>query len=986
MAQFKARARTLDMLGRQQIAGIPTALHELFKNAHDAYADNVEVDFFRKSNMLLLRDDGIGMTREEFESRWLVLGTESKINLKGLSVPPKAPDKKSRAVMGEKGIGRLAIATIGPQVLVLTRAERENKLSSITACFINWGMFELPGVDLDEIEIPVAEFKSVEKINEDAISELVGNVKKNLDAVAGKTAPTLVRRIRKELREFQAGAVNKLLSLPAGPSLQDSGQGTHFIISPVDSTLISDIEEDVTSRNKGATNLQRMLLGFSNTMRTEVDAPIKTEFRDHLLDGRTISRVGSQEFFTPSEYEIADHHIEGEFDEYGNFKGQLSIYHNQPKHIEIIFNQSGEKLECGPFKIDFAYVQGQKKDTTIPFDIYDSMVNKLDSIGGLYIYKNGIRILPYGNSDYDFLEIERRRTLSASYYFFSYRRMFGAIHITTKDNSALQEKAGREGFQSNKAYRQFREYLMDFFDRLAALYFREDGVYAEEWAEKRSSLQREYKAAEKRRKAVTAQKKTWQGNLDKFFEQIRENKPEQVFNSICEDLENRLQAMVEGFDLEDVATDIIKLEADINRDLREELENFIIKKPRGVGLTKKLEKDWRSYEKSFDETVMPTFHDAKTRIDQAIGDIAKKAKIHLDMRARLQASISSVRDYSFKKVIEEQAGAKSALEATELYVKDQIRSSRQILEETKAQIEKEISQADFAKMDKKSLEAMRLKLENKLDGVSSELKEKLETIKSQLKRVSDESMEANVSSDAAVAALETELEMLKDDYNESLEMAQLGMAVSVIHHEFESNIKGVRQSLQALQKWANKNKALKAMYEDMRNGFDHLDNYLSLFTPLDKRLRRRKTKITGEAISDFIKDLFGERLIRHNVALEVTPAFLEQSMSTYASVIYPVFVNVVDNAFYWLGQKDGVRTITLDTTNSGFSILDNGPGISPRDLPYVFEFGYTRKLAGRGMGLYIAKTSLIKEGLDITVSNDKKAGARFVIEPMEEKK
>ena len=41
----KALARTLEMLGRQQIAGIPTAISELFKNANDAYADKVEVDY-----------------------------------------------------------------------------------------------------------------------------------------------------------------------------------------------------------------------------------------------------------------------------------------------------------------------------------------------------------------------------------------------------------------------------------------------------------------------------------------------------------------------------------------------------------------------------------------------------------------------------------------------------------------------------------------------------------------------------------------------------------------------------------------------------------------------------------------------------------------------------------------------------------------------------------------------------------------------------
>ena len=38
MTGFRARARAVDMLGRQQIANLPTALSEMFKNAHDAYA------------------------------------------------------------------------------------------------------------------------------------------------------------------------------------------------------------------------------------------------------------------------------------------------------------------------------------------------------------------------------------------------------------------------------------------------------------------------------------------------------------------------------------------------------------------------------------------------------------------------------------------------------------------------------------------------------------------------------------------------------------------------------------------------------------------------------------------------------------------------------------------------------------------------------------------------------------------------------------
>ena len=67
------------MLGRQQIANVSTAISELFKNAYDAYADHVEVDLFRSDMLLVIRDDGCGMTLKDFQNKWLVIGTESKL-------------------------------------------------------------------------------------------------------------------------------------------------------------------------------------------------------------------------------------------------------------------------------------------------------------------------------------------------------------------------------------------------------------------------------------------------------------------------------------------------------------------------------------------------------------------------------------------------------------------------------------------------------------------------------------------------------------------------------------------------------------------------------------------------------------------------------------------------------------------------------------------------------------------------------------------
>src|SRR5574343_658456 len=122
-ASIKVRARAVDMLGRQQIAGIPTALHELFKNAYDAFARRVEVDVLVKQRALILRDNGYGMTEDEFRNRWLTLGTESKVGKAEVTAPWLGEfGGIPRRVLGEKGIGRLSIAAIGPAVLVLTRS------------------------------------------------------------------------------------------------------------------------------------------------------------------------------------------------------------------------------------------------------------------------------------------------------------------------------------------------------------------------------------------------------------------------------------------------------------------------------------------------------------------------------------------------------------------------------------------------------------------------------------------------------------------------------------------------------------------------------------------------------------------------------------------------------------------------------------------------------------------------------------------------
>ena len=358
MARFRARARTLDMLGRQQIAGIPTALHELFKNAYDAYAHNVEVDFFRTRELLLLRDDGVGMSREDFESRWLTLATESKVPVLENLMPSPRTGMKKRPVMGEKGIGRLAIATIGPIVLIFTRADEEQQ---ITACLIHWGLFEIVGVDLEDIELPIETLDGLSRLDQALVARLRDSLIGTCNQIANKSKDPKCSKIRAELKQWDP-PLKELANLGFGPNLESSS-GVHFLIHPVREELIADI--DIAESN-GASNLERMLLGFSNSFSQSTDDPLNARFRDHLEDGQTVDRIADREFFTQSEYAIADHKVAGEFDKQGNFSGTISVYGEEPQEISIpLFNESQSRA-CGPFKLNFAYVQGSPSDTTIP--------------------------------------------------------------------------------------------------------------------------------------------------------------------------------------------------------------------------------------------------------------------------------------------------------------------------------------------------------------------------------------------------------------------------------------------------------------------------------------------------------------------------------------------------------------------------------------------------------------------------------------------
>ena len=352
--------------------------------------------------------------------------------------------------------------------------------------------------------------------------------------------------------------------------------------------------------------------------------------------------IGRDEFFTPDEFQSTDHRIQGEFDEFGQFQGEISIYGETIADYVIPWGGGrGVATSCGPFSIDFAAFEGEGRHSTIPHEEHARLARKTDELGGLYIYRNGIRILPYGDTDYDWLDIEFRRTKSAYYYYFSHRKMFGAVEIDADGNGNLREKAGREGFQENKAYRQFRSILQNFFLQVAADFFRSDGVHAEAFDSRKAELLREDEVRKRRERQVSARKRKFQDSLNTFFDKLSKNAPQEEALTLTEQVEAELQLAGGIADSQLAARKVLELERQAQADIRSLEASYRVSRPR-VGLSRVTLRDWSAYNAEFATLQERVFKPARELIDDLIGAEARKAELSLDRHVRTEATLDDL--------------------------------------------------------------------------------------------------------------------------------------------------------------------------------------------------------------------------------------------------------------------------------------------------------------------------------------------------------
>lgn len=109
--------KVLRLLGAQLYGDTPSIISELVQNAYDADASEVWITMLTKEATISVQDNGIGMTPEEVNSRFLNIGQDRRDDF------PLSP--KGRKVLGRKGIGKLAVFSLAKVVDVYSIKEGE---------------------------------------------------------------------------------------------------------------------------------------------------------------------------------------------------------------------------------------------------------------------------------------------------------------------------------------------------------------------------------------------------------------------------------------------------------------------------------------------------------------------------------------------------------------------------------------------------------------------------------------------------------------------------------------------------------------------------------------------------------------------------------------------------------------------------------------------------------------------------------------------
>lgn len=113
---FNISLSVLNHLGRNLYRSFVTVLGEAISNSWDADAKNVWITIDQENSFFVIKDDGEGMSNDDFQNKFLKIGYSKRKDGNQLS-------KLNRPYIGRKGIGKLALLSCANKITVISKKD-----------------------------------------------------------------------------------------------------------------------------------------------------------------------------------------------------------------------------------------------------------------------------------------------------------------------------------------------------------------------------------------------------------------------------------------------------------------------------------------------------------------------------------------------------------------------------------------------------------------------------------------------------------------------------------------------------------------------------------------------------------------------------------------------------------------------------------------------------------------------------------------------
>lgn len=405
--KIRPAGRHLLTIGRDLIQDNYAAVVELVKNAFDADSPDVEINF--------IAENDLKKYTITIKDHGHGMSQDTVINKWMVPSTRDKLDRKTspggRIMQGRKGIGRYAASVLGSDLLLETVDNTGEK----TTVFVEWDNFERSEY-LDDVEILVESQSS--------------------DEAPGTT-----------------------LTITGTPSNYEEWNKKQFnnlrfelkkLIAPASAENIID------ERNKKF-EIKLNVSGFSD----EIDI-------NEIIEPYPI-------------FELFDYKISGKISSDG--KGQLIYSTQKAKNTieENIFIDLKNQTGCGELIFDIrvydrdsesieGLIRRGLKDETGNYVGKRQAKYLLDALNGIGVYRNGFRIRPLGDHDFDWLRLNEERVQNPSMRISS-NQVIGYVLIQSEEQSDLIEKSARDGLQENSAYERLKEITTEVIRELEARRF-----------------------------------------------------------------------------------------------------------------------------------------------------------------------------------------------------------------------------------------------------------------------------------------------------------------------------------------------------------------------------------------------------------------------------------------------------------------------------------------------------------------------------------